>query len=107
VGAGAGSHEPVPWQLESSADLDEAFHRSLELDVRPDGSDVARWICPRCFEPHEQDVERESVYAGLSAGSRSGELRIRCDCGLAHPDRPGGEVGCGYRIVLQVGEEAE
>jgi hypothetical protein len=107
VGAGAGSHLPVPWQLESSAQLDEAFSRSLTLSVGPDGSDFASWTCPRCAERYAQAVERESTYAGLSASPRSGELRIRCDCGQSHADRPEGEVGCGYRIVVELGEEAE
>jgi hypothetical protein len=100
------AHQPVPWSLGGSPEFEEALRGSFLDEQLDDGSDQVRWTCPRCGHEHVRNFFREERWAGLtSGGTREEELAIKCECGLEHPGRPEGEVGCGYRTVLVLEEE--
>jgi hypothetical protein len=100
-------HDPVPWSPRSETVLDERLTQSLKATEREDGSEDIHWTCPRCGYKHVLNLFRDQLWAGLDGAGRSGEVDLRCECGFDHPNRPGDEVGCGYRTVVLVEEEEE
>jgi hypothetical protein len=100
-------HQSVSWQDGAPPELEEALRRSLDATACDDGSDDIRWVCPRCRREQFLNVVRDQVWAGLSGGTRTGEVALRCECRYDHAGRPEGEVGCGYRVFIAVDEQEE
>jgi hypothetical protein len=100
-------HQSVDWSSGAPPELEEKLKRSLQATPREDGSEDISWTCPRCLKEHLSNLFRDEIWVGLDSVGRSGEIGLRCECGLPHLGRPDGEVGCGYRIVVAVAEEED
>jgi hypothetical protein len=101
------SHSNVSWDIAGSYVFEEQARRSFDAVPLEDGTDLIRWTCPRCEHPHQQILQRDTAVTALAAGEhkRTGELPMFCVCPRPHASRPEGEIGCGFRLVLTVGEE--